>query len=52
MAVYTEIGDDELYVAVRGADVERVAAEAETIANANARLADYHRGRRQELGKE
>ncbi|MGO9211602.1 MAG: DUF169 domain-containing protein [Terriglobales bacterium] len=50
--IYTEIGDDELYVAVRGADVERVAAEAETIANANARLADYHRGRRQELCKE
>lgn len=47
--IYTEIGDDELYVAVRGADVERVAAEAGTIASANARLADYHRGRRQEL---
>jgi len=47
--VYTEIGDDELYVAVRGADVERVAAEAGTIASANARLADYHRGRQQQL---
>lgn len=47
--IYTAIGDDELYVAVRGADVERVAAEAQTIANANARLAEYHRARRQEL---
>ena len=47
--VYTEIGDDELYLAVRGADVERVAAEAATIASANARLADYHRGRQQQL---
>jgi len=47
--IYTGIGDDELYVAVRGADLERVAAETQTIANANARLAEYHRARRQEL---
>jgi uncharacterized protein (DUF169 family) len=47
--IYTEIGEDELYVAVRGADVEGVAAEAQTIANANARLGEYHRARRQEL---
>jgi len=50
--IYTGIGDDELYVAVRGADVEHVAAEAQTIANANARLAEYHRARRQELSRE
>lgn len=50
--IYTEIGDEELYVAVRGADVERVAAEAQTIADANARLAEYHRARRQELSTE
>jgi len=50
--IYTEIGNDELYVAVRGCDVERVAAEAQTIAAANARLADYHRSRRQELSQE
>jgi uncharacterized protein (DUF169 family) len=50
--IYTEIGDDELYVAVRGADVERVAAEVETIFRANARLADYHQGRRQQLSTE
>jgi len=50
--VYTGIGDDELYVALRGVDVERVAAEAQTIAAANARLADYHRARRRELSTE
>jgi uncharacterized protein (DUF169 family) len=47
--IYTGIDDDELYAAVRGADVERVAAEAQTIAAANARLAEYHRARQQEL---
>jgi uncharacterized protein (DUF169 family) len=47
--IYTEIGDEELYVVVRGTDVERVAAEAQTIADANARLAEYHRTRRREL---
>lgn len=50
--IYTGIGDDELYVAVRGADIERVAAETQTIANANARLAEYHRARCQELCRE
>lgn len=47
--IYTEIGDEELYVVVRGTNVERVAAEAQTIADANARLAEYHRTRRREL---
>ena len=47
--IYTEIGDDELYLAVRGADIERVSVEVQTVANANARLAEYHRARRQEL---
>ena len=47
--IYTGIGDDELYVALRGADLERVAAQAQTIANANLRLAEYHRARCQQL---
>jgi uncharacterized protein (DUF169 family) len=47
--VYTDLGDDELYVAVPGRDLERLAAEVDTIAEANARLTDYHRGRRQAL---
>jgi uncharacterized protein (DUF169 family) len=50
--IYTGLGNDELYVAMRGADIERVAAEAQTIATANARLADYHRARREELSRE
>ena len=50
--IYTGIGDDELYVAVRGGDVERVAAAAQTIATANARLGEYHRARRQELSRD
>ena len=47
--VYTDLGDDELYVAVPGRDLQRLAAEVDTIAEANARLTDYHRGRRQAL---
>jgi uncharacterized protein (DUF169 family) len=47
--VYTGAGDDELYVAVPGRDISRVAEEAETIAKANAALADYHRARRASL---
>jgi len=50
--VYTGVGEDELYVAVAGRDVARVADEAETIARANAALADYHRGRRASLATE
>jgi len=47
--VYTDLGEDELYVVIPGKDVARVAAEAQTIANANLKLAEYHRGRRQTL---
>ena len=50
--VYTGAGDDELFVAVAGRDLTRVADEAETIAKANAALADYHRGRRASLATE
>ena len=50
--VYTDVGEDELYVAVPGKDLSRVAEEAETIAEANATLSDYHRGRRQALATE
>jgi len=47
--VYTDLGEDELYVVIPGKDVARVAAEAQTIANANLKLSEYHRGRRQAL---
>jgi uncharacterized protein (DUF169 family) len=47
--VYTDLGEDELYVVIRGSDIGKVAAEAETIASANAALASYHKDRRQSL---
>ena len=40
--VYTGATDGELYAAVRGADLARVAAEAGTIASANAALTEFH----------
>jgi uncharacterized protein (DUF169 family) len=47
--IYTGLGDDEMYVAAPGRDLERIAAEIATIASANAQLAEYHRGRLQTL---
>jgi len=47
--VYTDVSDDELYVAVPGRDLTRVADEAATIVQANAALSDYHRERRRTL---
>jgi uncharacterized protein (DUF169 family) len=47
--IYTGLGEDEMYVAVPGRDLERIAAEIATIASANVQLAEYHRGRRQAL---
>jgi uncharacterized protein (DUF169 family) len=47
--VYTDLGEDQLYAVVPGKDLERVAAELETIVSANAKLAEYHRARRQAL---
>ena len=49
--VYTGLGEDELYVAMPGHALARIADEAVTIASANARLADYHQGRRKELSR-
>jgi len=50
--VYTDLGDDELYVAIPGRDLARVAAELTTIISANDTLAEYHRGRRRTLSTE
>jgi uncharacterized protein (DUF169 family) len=44
--VYTDLGEDELYAVVAGRDLARVADELETVASANAQLAEYHRGKR------
>ena len=50
--VYTDLGDDELYVAVPGRDLGTLLGEADTVAAANVTLADYHRARRQALSTE
>ena len=50
--VYTDLGDDELYVAVPGKDLPSIADAVQTIAAANATLSDYHRGRRRTLATE
>lgn len=50
--VYTELGDDELYVAIPGKDLARVAAQVQTIAAANASLSEYHRERKRTLSTE
>jgi uncharacterized protein (DUF169 family) len=47
--VYTEIGDEEMYVVVRGADLEAVSSEMDTIHSANQILTRHHRERRQAL---
>ena len=47
--VYTDIGEDELYVVLRGADLDRIAAEIPTIRSANETLTGYHQQRRQAL---
>jgi uncharacterized protein (DUF169 family) len=47
--VYTGLNDSELYVAVPGRDLARVAEETSTVRTANAALLEYHRGRKREL---
>jgi uncharacterized protein (DUF169 family) len=47
--VYTGIGEDELYVVLRGADLDRIAAEMDTIQSANQTLTQYHQDRRATL---
>jgi uncharacterized protein (DUF169 family) len=47
--IYTEVGDDELYIALRGSSLERVAAELQTIESANQALTEYHRDRKMRL---
>jgi uncharacterized protein (DUF169 family) len=50
--VYTDVGEDELYVAIPGKDLGRIADELDAIAAANAQLAAYHGERRRELASE
>jgi uncharacterized protein (DUF169 family) len=50
--VYTDLGDDELYVAIPGRDLARVADALTEIITANDTLAMYHRERRASLATE
>ena len=50
--VYTGIGGDELYVAIPGRDLERIAREIATIGTANSELRKYHETRRASLATE
>jgi len=47
--VYTDVADDHLYVVLRGSDLEKIAAEIDTIRAANETLAQYHQERRKTL---
>jgi uncharacterized protein (DUF169 family) len=47
--VYTDLGDDELYVAIPGRDLAPVVEALDTIVAANDTLAGYHRERRATL---
>ena len=47
--VYTGLADGELYAVIPGKVLSRVAAELDTVVNANAQLAEYHQARRQSL---
>jgi uncharacterized protein (DUF169 family) len=50
--VYTDLGEDELYVMVPGKDLVKVSDEVQTIVTANTRLFEYHRERRRALATE
>ena len=47
--VYTGLSDDEMYVVLRGKDLQAVADALETITSANFALRDYAEGRREQL---
>jgi uncharacterized protein (DUF169 family) len=50
--IYTDLGEEELYIVIPGKDVARVADEVQTVIEANAKLSEYHRGRREALATE
>ena len=47
--VYTGLAEGEMYVVVPGKSLARVASELETVASANAQLAQYHQERKESL---
>jgi uncharacterized protein (DUF169 family) len=50
--IYTDLGEDELYVAIPGQALPRVVDALAEVVAANTQLADYHRQRRQQLARE
>src|SRR5579859_3645353 len=50
--VYTDLKESELYVAIPGKDLEKIASELQTITAANVLLSAYHQQRRQSLATE
>jgi uncharacterized protein (DUF169 family) len=47
--VYTGLGEDEMYLVLRGRDLAAVADALDVITSANAALNDYAQGRRSQL---
>ena len=47
--VYTGLGEEELYVVLRGGDLSAVAEALKTIDSANVALKNYAQGRREQL---
>jgi uncharacterized protein (DUF169 family) len=47
--VYTDMGDGDFYVTVKGSDIEKLASELDTIVKANGALKEYHEGRKATL---
>ncbi len=47
--VYTDLGEDQLYVTLRGSDLERIAREMDIVSSANATLKGYHQDRQRTL---
>jgi uncharacterized protein (DUF169 family) len=47
--VYTDLEEGELYAAMRGKDLSKLADKTRTIVAANLKLQDYHQARRQQL---
>jgi uncharacterized protein (DUF169 family) len=47
--VYTGLSEDEIYLALRGKDLQAVVSALATIKSANAALSEYAQGRRRQL---
>jgi len=47
--VYTGLGEDEMYVVLRGKDLAAVAEALKTVGGANNALFEYAKGRRSDL---